>query len=120
MQWQLQQGVGTLAYPFYTGLSGNPKPTPVSRSATAYELDTRRRYVWRENQWWLFEEIAPPIAAATLDALERIAELLADIRLEAMATRLATQERLNEGNAIQHDFRELAQTSIDQSETEEP
>lgn len=57
---------------------------------------------------------------AILDVLREQLEILADIRLETMATRLAVQERMNEGNATQHDFRELAQTIIDRSETEEP
>ena len=36
------------------------------------------------------------------------------------ATVLAVQERINEGNFNQHDFRELAQTVVDSEATEEP
>ena len=84
MAWQLQQGVGTLAYPFYVGFSYEEKPTLTSRSATAYELDTRDRYVWRENQWYLFE-VPPALDADAIDDQARINWLilneLKDIRL---------------------------------------
>ena len=62
----------------------------------------------------------PAPTQAILDVLNEQLEVLLDIRLETLATRLAVQERMNEGNAQQHDFRELAQTIIDRSENEEP
>jgi hypothetical protein len=54
--WQLQQGVGTLAHPFYTGVSSDDKPALDVPDATAFELDTRREYIWRRNAWYLFRE----------------------------------------------------------------
>lgn len=73
-----QQGIGTLAYPFYTGLSTDatkPFPNDPTNNATFLELDTRRAFVWRDGAWVLFD--APP---AVIDNSDLLRTLIDEVR----------------------------------------
>ncbi len=72
-------GIGTLAYPFYTGESTDVKPIPTTEDATFYELDTRRRFVWK-NREWRFSDAPADISAAFSASLEPLLKELRTIR----------------------------------------
>lgn len=60
MATQQQQGIGTLAYPFYVNEFGrDPKPVPTTADATLYCLETRETFVWKAGNWIL---ASPPVA----------------------------------------------------------
>lgn len=81
------QGVGGLAYPFYTALSDDLKPCPSVDNATLYELDTGRTFVWCSDCWWPLATPpqAQPAAAAggasdTAAVCAALGEVLAELR----------------------------------------
>ena len=69
-------GVGTLAYPFYTGERDDAKPQPAGDDAVFYELDTRRVYVWKSGAWHLHEV---PVVADFDGVIASINELRAEV-----------------------------------------
>lgn len=78
---QQQQGIGTLAYPYYRVMSSDEKPRPDGPDATLFEVDTRREFVWAAGQWWFFRELAGPaqgddIQTSILSELRKIRSFL--------------------------------------------
>lgn len=95
-------------------------PAPATNTTPLVQADGLGGHVPVVRQDRTPTQTYEPAQQAILDTLREAVELLADIRLETVATRLAVQEMLNAGGDTQHDFREQAQTIIDRSETEEP
>ncbi|OAI54016.1 hypothetical protein AYO44_03800 [Planctomycetaceae bacterium SCGC AG-212-F19] len=118
------QGVSTDTKPTVDADSSDT-PKPLAPGTTFFETDTGYLWIFDGTTWNSLTTAT--IAALTLVQLTKVVanqgemlESFQDMRLEIMANRLAVQEGLNEGNATQHDFRELAQTILDRAETEEP
>lgn len=106
----------------YVGLSTDTKPLTPGVGSTFYETDTRNTYLWDTVTWSLENTFTTEIPALTLLLMAQLSsnEVLEKVLLELTALRLAQQERYNEGLLNQVDFREMAQTILDRSETEEP
>lgn len=113
----------TKPLPDFPGADGiTPTAQDVPAWSEFYETDTKKTYVFDGDEWVLRDSI-DAVTTAIEELLVEIRdgnELHADMRLELMAVRLAVQERMNEGNATQHDFRQMAKEIIDRIETEEP
>lgn len=91
MAYVLQHGgVGSLAYPFYVGFAGDVKPTPDDENVTLYELDTGRRFTWREKQWYL---LSGPAAAVKTD--EKLDQILLELRKIRVAHELILGTQLS-------------------------
>lgn len=115
----------------FIGTSSDVKPLTIADGAalpagsTFTETDTGNGWLWDGVAW--NEVGAETLVVLQLAATNQLVavqnetlEILRDLRLEMVATRLASQERLNEGSTDQYDFREMAQSVIDAAETEEP
>lgn len=71
-----RSGVGTIAYPFYLAdtvgdlTDVSLLPVPTDSDATLFVLDTRQTYVWRGNQWVLYDDRQATALAAIRQAVE--------------------------------------------------
>ena len=76
---QQVKGVGTLAAPYYAGLSEDQRPLPTEEEATFAEVDTGRVYVWRDRTWHLWVrpqgEAVAAIEAATSSVLVELRKI---------------------------------------------
>lgn len=101
----------------FIGLDADAKPTEGVAPGSQYiGADQGTVYLYSGDAWYLQVGVG---AAAVLAQVEAN-EMVKNMNLELTAIRIGIQERLNEGNSQQHDLREMAQTVLDRSETEEP
>ncbi len=83
MATQQQQGIGTLAYPFFVNEFGrDPKPIPTTTDATLYCLETRETFVWKSGSWILSSPTVTFIDPAVLEDMRQSNRLiLRELRL---------------------------------------
>jgi hypothetical protein len=94
-----RQGIGTLAYPFYTvEYAREQKPTPTEQDATLYVVETRETYVWQSGRWVLYS--GPALDPALLSMLT---DILTNDRLILRELRLIRQGQLKSSVCAEYD-----------------
>ena len=113
MAVQQQQGIGTLAYPFYVAeYSRDPKPQPTSIDATLFVIETRETFVWKDGTWRLY---GSPTSADAVILGGLLAGILATDRSILREIRLIRQGQMAATTCL-----EIAGSDTDSDADEQP